>query len=158
MTLSSDSIEVTHERVSQSYGNTIKVVSLKGARTLSFPWTMSAYSSVVKQLCKVCTAFLRPQLRGDFTMDRFFQSARSLPDCLRWIIFLIGPIVKNRRPVVVLVVRGSGECRVLTLRRHYARPSVESDRGYTKAPEGGRDKGTIGGLRRSRQIFPECIG
>ena len=72
MTLSSDSIEVTHERVSQSYGNTIKVVSLKGARTLSFPWTMSAYSSVVKQLCKVCTAFLRPQLRGDFTMDRFF--------------------------------------------------------------------------------------
>ena len=89
------------------------------------------------------------------------------------------------------VVRGSGEGRVLTLRRHYARPSVESGRGYTKAPEGGRDKGTfrgpsddqddhgptvfdrllffnmfknssrslfryptLGGLRRSRQIFP----
>ena len=78
MTLSSDSIEVTHERVSQSYGNTIKVVSLKGARTLSFPWTMSAYSSVVKQLCKVCTAFLRQQLRGDFTKDRFFSNRRDL--------------------------------------------------------------------------------
>ena len=34
------------------------------------------------------------------------------------------------------VVRGSGEVRVLTHPRHYARPSVESGRGYTKAPEG----------------------
>ena len=37
-------------------------------------------------------------------------------------------------------VSKSGEGRVLTLRRHYARPKVESDRGYTK---GGRDKGTL---------------
>ena len=35
--------------------------------------------------------------------------------------------------------------RVLTLRRHYARPSVETGRGYTKAPEGGRDNGTFRG-------------
>ena len=40
-------------------------------------------------------------------------------------------------------VSKSGEGRVLTLRRHYARPKVESGRGYTKAPEGGRDKGTL---------------
>ena len=51
-------------------------------------------------------------------------------------IFLIGPIV-------VLAVRGSGESRVLTLLRQYARPSVESGREYTKAPEGGRDKGAF---------------
>jgi len=42
-----------------------------------------------------------------------------------------------------LAVRGFGEGRVLTLRRHYARPSVKSGRGYTKVPEGGRDKGAF---------------
>ena len=51
----------------------------------------------------------------------------------------------SRSKTVVLVVRGSGEGRVLPLRRHYAQPPVESDRGYTKAPEGGRDKGTFRG-------------
>ena len=52
-------------------------------------------------------------------------------------------ILKKRRSVVVLVGRWSGEGRVLTLRRHYARPSVESGRCYTKATEGGRDKGAF---------------
>ena len=79
--------------------------------------------------------------------------------------------------MVVLVVRGSGKAWVLTLRLYYARTSVETGRGYTKAPEGGRDKGifrgpsddqnmfknssrsfvrypTVRGLRRSGQIFP----
>jgi len=58
--------------------------------------------------------------------------------------------------VVVLVVRGSGEGRVLTVRRHYARPSVESDRGYTKAPEGDRDMGTFRGPSDD-QDDPEAI-
>ena len=47
--------------------------------------------------------------------------------------------------MVVLVVRGSGKGRVLTLRRHYARPLVESGRGYKKAPEGWREKETFRG-------------
>ena len=34
---------------------------------------------------------------------------------------------------------------MFTLHRHYARPSVESGRGYTKAPKGRRDKGTFRG-------------
>ena len=56
--------------------------------------------------------------------------------------------------VVVLVVRGSGEGRVLTLRWHYARPSVESGRCYTKAPAGGRDKGTF---RRPRSTVSDRL-
>ena len=47
--------------------------------------------------------------------------------------------------MVVLVVRGSGEGRVLALRRHYARLLVESGRDYTKAPEDGREQGTFRG-------------
>ena len=51
-------------------------------------------------------------------------------------------LIKNRRP---LVIQGSGEGRMFTLHRHYARPSVESGRRYTKAPKGRRDKGTFRG-------------
>ena len=59
--------------------------------------------------------------------------------------------------MVVLVVRGYGEGRVLTLCRHYGQ--------YTKAPEGGRDKGTfIGRPRRPRDnsfwsatVFSTCL-
>ena len=41
----------------------------------------------------------------------------------------------------VVIVRGSGECRVLTICRHYARPSVEAIRklqraGETRGPSG----------------------
>ena len=97
----------------------------------------------------------------------FFQSARSRPACPRWInVFWSARLSswialksdrllffnmfkkiadQNRRHVVVLVVRLSGEGGVLTLSRHCARPSVESGRGYTKAPEARRDKGTFRG-------------
>ena len=75
--------------------------------------------------------------------------------------------------MIVLVVKGYGEVRVLTLRQHYALPPVECGRGYTKAPEcrrfligycfstclknGSRSLfryPSLGELRRSRQIFP----
>ena len=95
-------------------------------------------------------------LWGHFTKDCFFQSARSGLDCPLWIIILIGPIVVlNRlekaigyyfltsRPVVVLVVRWSVEGRVLTLRRQYARPSVESGRGYRKLQRADETMGTF---------------
>ena len=83
---------------------------------------------------------------GISPMIVFPQSARSGPDCSRWINLFDRPDCrpesprksdrymlktvadKNRRPVVVLVVWGSGEGRVLTLRRHYARPSAEAIR------------------------------
>ena len=39
---------------------------------------------------------------------------------------------------------------MISFRGHYARPSVESGRGYTKAPESGRDKETLGRPRRPR--------
>ena len=54
-------------------------------------------------------------------------------------------------PTVVLVVRGSGEGRVLTLRRHYARLLVESGRGYTKGrARQGDFQRTLGRQRRPR--------
>ena len=104
----------------------------------------------------------------------FFESARSGPDCPPWIkifyrpycrpksprksdhlLFLNMPI-KNRHPVVV---RGSGEGRVLTLRWHYVRPSVESGRGYTKAPEGDQffRYPTLGGLRVIASDLPPKV-
>ena len=39
---------------------------------------------------------------------------------------------------------------MLTLRRHYARPSVESDRGYTKAPRAGETRGLSGDPRTTK--------
>ena len=79
-------------------------------------------------------------LSGHFTEDCFYSNWPGLDQIVSdQSMFLIGPsVVLNR-------LRGSGEDRVLTLRRNYARPPVESDRGYTKAPEGGRDKGTFRG-------------
>ena len=80
----------------------------------------------------------RPDLEQIVPGESFFWSTRlsSWIASNRPLSDRVDLLKNSRRWKTVVPWSSEDLVRVVTLRRHYAQPSVESGRGYTKAPEG----------------------